>query len=167
MNAGSGEQTARGPGSSWLDRLPARLRPRDVELPGLGQMRLVETTLLVLVGLVLLTATIYDVARQGRINHRLNADLETWRHYTGRDYTDISIDSSTLGLTAQREILCGNTGPGKPGATTQECLMIWGPTHNGTRHVHGGWYLPRETPDEPLARYGCFGYAAAEGFCPR
>ncbi len=147
-------------------RLPPWLRPRSVETKGSGNLWLIETTLLVLVGIVLATATINDVARQTNINHRLIADLKTWRHYTGHDYHGISIDQETLGASSQREVLCGNTRPGGPQQYTQLCLAIWGPVIDGRRSVHGGWYLPPHSIDLPHSRYGCFG-PAAEGRCPR
>ena len=130
-------------------------------------MRLVETTLLVLAAVLLAVATVYDVGRSMSINHRLVADLRTWRHYTGHDYHNISIDQQTFGLDTQREVLCGNTSPGPPEARTQMCLAIWGPVVNGRRSVHGGWYLPPRSVDLPANRYGCFGpgrsgYAAGD-----
>ncbi len=50
-------------------RLPAALRPRSSELPGRGELRLVETAVLLLVGLLLAVATVNDVVRQAHINH--------------------------------------------------------------------------------------------------
>jgi hypothetical protein len=148
-------------------RLPAWLRPRAVELGGSGQVRLIETTLLVLVGLVLAIATVNDVIRQTHINHRLIADEQTWRAYTHHDYHDLSIDLELFGSRSGREVVCGNTVPGPPQARTQICLEIWGSVVNGRRTVQGGWYLPAHVEDDLLAaRYGCFGPAAA-GFCPR
>jgi hypothetical protein len=144
--------------------LPVRLRPREVEAEGRGELRLVETTALILVGLVLAVATVNDLVRQTHINHRLVADVSTWRHYTHHDYRNISIDQETLGLASERELLCGNTSPGPPGARTQICLAIWGTVHNGLRTVHGGWYLPPRVADLPARRYGCFG-EAGQGRC--
>jgi hypothetical protein len=129
------------------------------------RLTLIETTLLVLVGVLLAAATINDVVRQTHVNHRLVADLRTWRGYTRHDYVNISIDQETLGIESQREILCGNTSPGPPGSRTQICLEIWGPTVDGKRTVHGGWYLPPYHADVPEARYGCFG--SGVGMCPR
>ena len=103
--------------------------------------------MLVIVGVILAVATVNDVGRQVQNNHRLIADLRTWRQYTGHDYRNISIDSETLGLDSEREILCGNTTPGPPGERTQICLAIWGPTVNGVRTVHAGWYLPPRVED--------------------
>jgi hypothetical protein len=153
------------PDARW-QRLPARLRPRTVERGGTGSMRAVETTLLVLAALLLAIATVNDVGRQVSINHRLIADLRTWRHYTGHDYRNISIDQQTLGLDSRREVLCGNTSPGPPEGRTQICLAIWGAVVDGRRAVHGGWYLPPRSVDLPGNRYGCFGPAAA-GMCRR
>ncbi len=146
--------------------LPARLRPREVELEGRGELRLIETTLLILIGLVLAIATVNDLVRQAGINHRLDADVRTWRQYTHHDFHNIAIDQETLGLSSQREVLCGNTSAGPPGSRPQLCLAIWGPVHNGIRSVHGGWYVPPYLPDIPAKRYGCFG-AAGQGRCLR
>jgi len=146
--------------------LLSRLRPRAVELPGTGSLRLVETTLLVLVGIALAVATINDVGRQIGVNHRETADLRTWRAYTHHDYVNITIDQELLGLTSEREVLCGNTSPGAPKARTQICLAIWGPVVNGRRSVHGGWYLPPKDEDVRAHRYGCFGEASS-GICPQ
>jgi len=147
--------------------LPPRLRPRTVELKGRGDLRLVETLVLVLVGVVLATATINDLVRQAGINHRLVADLKTWRHYTGHAYHNISVDEETFGVASQREVLCGNTSPGAPKSRTQLCLTIWGPVVNGMRTVHGGWYLPAHVEnDVPSERYGCFG-GGGQGRCAR
>ncbi len=147
-------------------RLPGWLRPRAVELPGSGRTRLIETTLLVLVGILLAVATLNDVARQAGVNHRLIADLRTWREYTGHGYHNLSIEQELLGKSTQREVVCGNTSPGAPKARTQLCLAIWGPVVAGRRAVHGGWYLPPKSEDVRAARYACFG-PASQGKCPR
>jgi hypothetical protein len=146
---------------SWL---PERLRPREAEARGTGRLRLIESAVLVFVGLVLAVATVNDLARQTRINHRLDADLRTWREYTHHDYRNIAIDQETLGLGSEREVLCGNTSPGPPGGRTQLCLAIWGTVHDGRRAVHGGWYTPAYVPDIPAKRYNCFG-PAGQGRC--
>jgi hypothetical protein len=131
----------------------------------MSQVRLIETTLLVLVALLLATATVNDVGRQVGINRRLIADLKTWRHYTGHDYHNLSIEQELFGAGSQREVVCGNTSPGAPKTTTQLCLAIWGTEVDGRRTVQGGWYLPAKVEDERADRYGCFG-AAAQGECP-
>jgi hypothetical protein len=131
-------------------RLPGWLRPRAVELPGSGRMRLVETTLLVLAAILLTTATVNDLVRQN----------------TGHDYHNLSVDQMLLGENSQREVICGNTSPGAPKERTQLCLAIWGPVRDGRRVVHGGWYLPAKVEDVRADRYACFG-PASEGLCPR
>jgi hypothetical protein len=146
--------------------LPAWLRPRAVELPGSGRMRLIETTLLVLVGLLLAIATVNDVVRQTHINDRLIADLRTWRAYTGHSYRNLSIEQELFGPHSKHEVVCGNTSPGPPKARTQLCLAIWDPAAGGRRTVHGGWYLPPRTEDVRAKRYGCFG-PGSRGICPR
>jgi hypothetical protein len=147
-------------------RLPRWLRPRAVELPGSGRTRLIETTLLVLAGLLLATATVNDVVRQTNVNQRLIADLRTWRTYTGHDYHNLSISQMLLGEGSQHEVVCGNISPGAPKTRTQLCLAIWGPVLDGRRAVHGGWYLPANAEDVRADRYGCFGLAA-QGRCTR
>jgi hypothetical protein len=148
-------------------RLPAWLSPRSIELPGSGRTRLIETTILVLVGILLAVATVNDLSRQADVNHRLIADLRTWRLYTGHGYHNLSIEQELLATSAsQREVVCGNTSPGPPKARIQLCLAIWGPTVDGRRVVHGGWYLPAKAEDVRAERYGCFG-AGSQGICPR
>jgi hypothetical protein len=131
-----------------------------------GSTRLIETAVLVLVGLLLATATINDVVRQTHVNDRLNADLRTWRAYTRHNYHDLSVGQDVHGLTT-REVVCGNTTPGGLKARTQLCLQIIGAQRAGRRSVSGGWYLPPRVDDLRRYRYACFGPAAAEERCPR
>jgi hypothetical protein len=151
--------------AAWR-RLPRWLRPRTAELPGSGRTRLIETTLLVLAGVLLAVASVNDVVRQTHVNQRLIADLRTWRTYTQNDYHNLSASQMLLGEASQREVVCGNTSPGAPKTRTQLCLEIWGPVVDGRRAVHGGWYLPANAEDVRANRYGCFG-PAAQGRCPR
>jgi hypothetical protein len=146
--------------------LPAWLRPRPVDLPGSGRLRLIETTLLVLLGVLLGVATVNDVVRQTHVNHRLIADLATWRAYTAHPYHNLSIEQELFGPASQHEVVCGNTSPGGPKARIQLCLVVYGPISGGRRTVHGGWYLPPKVEDVRADRYGCFG-AASRGMCPR
>jgi hypothetical protein len=132
----------------------------------MSRARLIETTLLILLGLLLAAATINDVARQTHVNQRLIDDLHTWRLYTHHDYRNLSIEQTLYGERSQREVVCGNTTPGAPKARVQICLAIWGPTVDGKRVVHGGWYLPADTEEDLRRhRYGCFG-PATRGMCP-
>lgn len=170
MNASQRSATHDGPGGppagGTFSRLPGWLRPRDSEQPGTGQLRLVETTLLVIVAVVLAVATINDVVRQNHINDRLIADLATWRSYTGHDYRNVLVDQQLLGITSKREVVCGNTSPGGLRERTQLCLEIYGPVRDGRRPVQGGWYLPPKSEDQRRDRYACFGRAVAQEICP-
>ena len=142
----------------WAEGLPPVLRPREQGSgESSGRRWLIETALLLALGVFLLVATINDLSRQQGVNSRLNADLRTWRAYTGHDYQNLLVDTQLLGATSKREVVCGNTSPGAPKAETQICLLIWGPIANGQRPVHGGWYLPPRSEDVQRLRYGCFG----------
>ncbi len=67
--------------------------PREVGARGeRAAGSLVEVTLLILAGLLLAVATVNDVVDQTHVNHRLNADLRTWREYTGHDYKNVSTE---------------------------------------------------------------------------
>lgn len=150
------------------DRLPPRLRPREIDPPGSGNLRLVETTLLLFAALLLAVATVNDVVRQTHVNERLIVDIATWRAHTGHAYHNLSVDQELLGKSSRREVVCGNTAPGAPRSNTQLCLIVEGPVRAGKRTVGGGWYLPPRTEDDVRAlRYGCFGGAAARGMCSR
>ena len=151
--------------SLWL-RLPEWLRPRPVELPGMGRVRLIETTLLLLGGLLLAIATTNDLAREVKINKRLIVDTRMWRDYTGHDYANLTTEQQIFGETVQRDVVCGNTSPGAPQTRTQLCLAIGGPVVAGRRMILGGWYLPAYAEDMRAERYGCFG-AATQELCPR
>jgi hypothetical protein len=148
---------ARGPG--WL-------RPREAEPGEPTRTRLLETTLLLLAGLLLAIATVDDVVLQTHVNHRLVADLRTWRGYTGHAYHNLSINQDIHGHTT-REVVCGNTAPGGPKERVQLCLEIAGRVSAGRRTVSGGWYLPAKAEDLRGYRYACFGSAKPEERCPR
>lgn len=130
------------------------------------QVRLVETTVLVLVGILLAAAVINDVVRQSHVNQRLVADLRTWRTVTGHDYHNLTVEQTVFGETSTTDVVCGNTAPGAPKTKIQLCLAIGGPTVDGQREIRGGWYLPANS-EEDLARvrYACFGQYGA-GRCP-
>jgi hypothetical protein len=145
-------------------RLPERLRPLSGELLGDGRRRLIETTLLLIAGLLLAIATVNDVVLQSHVNHRLVADLRTWRAYTRHGYRNLSVEQDLYGHTT-REIVCGNTAPGAPKERVQLCLVISGPVLHGRRVVGGGWYLPAKSEDLHQLRYGCFGSATTLGLC--
>lgn len=149
----------------WLARLPEPLRPLASERRGIGQLRLVETTVLVLVGLFFAIATVNDVVLDTHVNHRLNADLRTWRAYTGHHYKNVGVEQDVLHYTTT-DVVCGNTAPGPPKERTQICLQMTGPVVHGRRAARGGWYVPPGHEDLKRYRYGCFGPPKAVGGCP-
>ncbi len=152
------------PSEGFGARIPVPLRPRDQELLGGGNTRVIETMLLLLAGLLLAIATVNDVVLQTHVNHRLVADLRTWRAYTGHDYHNLSVEQDLYGHTT-REVVCGNTVPGPPKERVQLCLVITGPVAHGRRAARGGWYLPPKSEDLRHVRYGCFGSATTLGLC--
>jgi hypothetical protein len=158
----SGPPTA--PEGGISARLPEWARPRESERRGLGSLRLAETTILILLGLLLAIATINDVVQQTHVNHRLVADLHTWRVMTGHDYRNLSVEQDLKGHTT-RDTVCGNVSPGGPKERTQVCLVLVGPVVSERRAVSGGYYLPAQTVDERRSRYACFGTAVETGLC--
>jgi hypothetical protein len=149
-----------------LQRLPPRLRPRDRELPGSGRMWRAETAVLLLVGVLLTIAVVNDVVLDTHVNHRLSADLRTWRAYTGHDYKNVSTEQDVMHFTTV-DVVCGNTTPGPPKERIQICLQMTGPVADGRRAVSGGWYLPPRSEDLRSYRYGCYGAPKAKDDCPR
>lgn len=145
-------------------RLPPGLRPREHERRGRGDLRRVESTLLVLAFVVLAVATVNDVVREVHVADRLTVDLRTWRIVTGHDYKNISIEQDLRGHTT-RDVLCGNTASGPPGTLPQVCLVVTGPTVRGVRAARGGFYVLPYFPDKRENRYACFGTAVGEGLC--
>jgi len=139
---------------------------RDGEGRPSGRLGLVESIVLLLAALLLGVATVNDVVRQTHINHRLVADLRTWRAYTGHDYRRVGVSQDFRHHTT-RDVVCGNTSPGPPKARVQVCLLVTGPVSRGRRTVSGGWYLPPHREDVSGYRYACFGRAVAERSCPR
>jgi hypothetical protein len=141
-------------------------RPERRERRERGDLRAAETTVLLLVALLLVIATVNDVVRQVHVNERLIDDQKTWRAYTHHDYHNLEVSQNyTEHFT--REVVCGNTSPGEPKQRIQLCLVVTGPVVHGRRHVSGGWYLPARAEDQPSARYACFGSAPSEFECSR
>jgi hypothetical protein len=144
--------------------LPEWARARESERRGFGSSRLAETTVLILVGLFLAVANVDDVVRQTHVNHRLIADMHSWRAVTGHDYRNLTTEQDVKRHTTS-DTVCGNISPGGPKERTQVCLVLVGPVISGRRTVSGGYYLPAQTIDERRSRYGCFGVAAETGLC--
>ena len=132
----------------------------------MSQRRLIETTILGLIGVLLAVATVHDVVRQTHTNQRLIVDLNTWRAYTGHVYHNLTIEQDLKGTGSTREAVCGNTSPGVPKTRTQLCLIMRGPVAHGRRAVYGGYYLPPHLLDDVRsARYACFGEAKSKELC--
>ncbi len=129
-------------------------------------VRLIETTVLVLVGVLLAVATVHDVTRQVHVNHRLIADLHTWRTFSKHDYHNLSVRQNLEGI-GTREVVCGNTRPGDPKTSPQLCLIMTGPVVGGRRSARGGYYLRLGVTDQRRYRYACFGTAVRAALCPR
>ena len=145
-------------------RLPEWVRPREHERRGLGSLRLAETTILILIGVLLAIATVHDVVRQTHVNHRLSADLLTWRTVTSHDYRNLAMEQDQQTHTT-RDTICGNVSPGAPGEHAQLCLTIVGSVVAGKRTVSGGYYLPPRSIDIAKNRYACFGEPLQAGLC--
>jgi hypothetical protein len=157
--------------ASFRERLRESLRPRREERRGRGELRLIESTVLALVGVLLVVATVHDVGRQVHIGRRLAADLESWRTYTGAHFHNPFIEQDVRTYTT-RDVLCANTTKGNPAGKPQVCLIFTGPVRNGRRTARGGFYLLAKGTDvhEPVLdrrayRYGCFGSAISEHLC--
>ncbi len=155
-------------------RLRELLEPRRTERRGRGELRFIETAVLVIVGVVLLVVTVNDVHRQVRIGTRLAADLESWHEDIGRKFHNVFIEQDIKTYTT-RDVVCADLTKGKPEGYPQHpqvCLIFTGPVHHGRRTARGGFYLLAEGTDEhepvldrPQYRYGCFGSAIAEHLC--
>jgi hypothetical protein len=125
---------------------------------------LAETTILILFGVLLAVATVNDVAQQTHVNHRLIADLHTWRVVTGHDYHNLNVYQDLEGHST-RDTVCGNVVPGGPKERTQVCVTLVGAQVKGEREITGGFYLPPLSENAPSKRYACFGAAVAAGLC--
>jgi hypothetical protein len=151
-------------GSTFVERLPAWLAPRDEDAPKRGLWR-VETVVLILVGIVLAVASFNDIFWSVDDNARLAADQTTWRQYTHRDYYNVSAAALVLGQPV--DLACANARPGPPGERTQICILLDGPVVHGLRSVIGGWRLAARIGDFPDERYDCFGAGATKTLCPK
>lgn len=158
------ERSGTADAGGWA-RLPQWARPLEHERRGLGSLRLAETTVLILLGLFLAVATVNDlVVLRVNENHRLNADVRTWRTITAHDYVNISTEQDITGHTT-RDVACGNVSPGPPGARNQICLIMTGPVQAGVRSARGGYYLPAYHSNLKVNRFWCFGSATTGDLC--
>jgi len=141
-------------------------RPQGDRDPANRDVRAIETTVMVLIGLLLAVAVIYDVAHQVGINTRETADRATWRGYEHVADVKTRLDVRTLerGTT---DFVCRSTSTVAATALHQVrlCLMISGPTVNDRRTIDGGYYLAPHASDRFAYRYGCFGLPAQRALC--
>lgn len=166
MSSGAGTAAGRLGG-----RMPGWLAPRDEERRGRGELRLIETFVLVVIGIVLAVATIHDLGREVRIGDRLGADLLSWKRIVGAKYHNPLVEQDIKRYTT-RDVVCADTEKGKPQGRVQICLIFTGPVHGEWRAAKGGYYLlaagtdpHKPVVDKPGYSYGCAGTAVAEGLC--
>jgi hypothetical protein len=152
-------------------RLRELLGPRREERRGRGELRFVETAVLLLIGVVLAVATVNDVGRQVHVGRRLAADLASWKEDIGVQSHNPFIEQDVRTYST-RDVVCANMTKGKPLHKTQVCLIFTGPVNNGRRTAKGGFYLLAEGADvhepvldRPMYRFACFGSAIAEHLC--
>ena len=161
---------------------PARERPQprwqrwllrrsdaNADGPANPDLRLIETAILIVAGLVLAVATANDIGRSVHITERLKVDAHTYRLYmhTQRGVTtSIRKVSMTPGIYDKTDVACS---PPLGGARGSTCLVINGPVRsspNGQiRSVTGGYQLLPYSRNRYVARYGCFGVSAQSQLC--
>jgi hypothetical protein len=159
-------------------RLPAWLAPRPQTSAPAPSRRLwrAETALLLVVGLVLLAAVVYDVQRQVGITERFAVDHRTWEHYVHLKLTIIDVnplnvtDVNPRTLRAVSPELRRNVdvacAPPLSGAQHRFCLVLGGPSQHRTyRQVLGGYDLPLYGKDLHSVRADCFGLPARKHWC--
>jgi hypothetical protein len=152
-------------------RMRELLGPRREERRGRGELRFIETAVLLLVGVVLLVATVNDVHRMVNNGTRLAADLKSWTVYTAV-YSHNPFIEQDIKTFSTRDVVCADEEKGKPKGKPQVCLIFTGPVSGGRRLARGGfWLVARGTDvhepvlDRPQYRYACFGSAIAEHLC--
>lgn len=151
-----------------LSRLPSSLRPLDSESEERDQARRrrrrLEIVVLLLLAAVISVASVYDLTREVKVDDRLTADIETWRHVTGIPDEEVAVEED-LASYSTVDTACGNLNPDKNAVSVRVCVMLKGPIVNNRRDAVGGFYLPPYLPLGPNDRYGCFGSTRSEHFC--
>jgi hypothetical protein len=148
----------------WFSKLPSWLRPRESEPRRRGRRWRIETVVLLVLAVVISVATVYDLTREVKVDNRLTADIETWRHVTGIPDEEIAVEQD-LASYSTRDTACGNVVESKKLVSVRLCLMLDGPVIGNRRKALGGFYLPPYLPLGPNDRYGCFGSTVGEHFC--
>lgn len=146
-------------------RAPAwvQARPEAHGDPAGPETRMIETAIVILVGLILAVAVVYDVVRQVGVNTRQSADRNTWRAYTHQKRKNVSVRGLLRGDT---DFVC-QPAPLTAAAPTEQrlCLMVIGPVRARRRTVAGGYYLQGRREDRYVNRYACFGLPATRRLC--
>jgi len=140
--------------------------PQGERDPASRDVRAIETTIMVLLGLLLAVAVIYDVAHQVRLNTRETADRASWRAY--EHVTDVKTRLDVrVPLRGTTDYVCRSTSTVPAVALHQVrlCLQFTGPIVNDRRRVDGGYYLAPHASDRAAYRYGCFGAPAQSALC--
>ena len=153
---------------AWL-RWLLRRSDANADGPANADLRLIETAVLLVAGLVLAVATVNDIGRSVHITERVKGDQHTYRYYmhTQRGVaTSIHKVSVTPGTMTKVDVAC-SPSPGGPRGSS--CLVIGGPARGaGAQHqrtVEGGYRLLPNSRNRYVARYGCFGVPARQQLC--
>lgn len=124
----------------------------------------IETAVLLAVAALIAVATAYDLTREVKVDNRLTADIETWRHVSGVHAEEVAVEQD-LASYSTRDTACASVNENKYEISARLCLMLTGPVSDNSRKVLGGFYLPPYLPLGPHDRYGCFGSTVSENFC--
>lgn len=167
-------------GASIPQPRPARARPgwlrwllgrsdANAGSPSNRDLRLIETAILIVAGLVLAVATANDIGRAVHITERIKVDQHSYRvymHTKGGVTTPIRKVSITPAVYGKRDTACS---PPIGTAHGSACLMLDGPAAGtGPRRVRtvvGGFRLLPNARNRFGARYACFGLAAQLRLC--
>lgn len=161
------EESVRWPAlERWLSRLPSWLRPEDSEDQArpAGRRRRIEAIVLVVAAALICVGTVYDLTREVKVDDRLTADIETWRHVTGIRDEEVAVEQDLASYTTV-DTACASLHESKKVVRSRICVMMDGPIVGNERHAMGGFYLPPYLPLGPNDRYGCFGSPVGEHFC--
>jgi hypothetical protein len=149
---------------SWFSRLPSWLRPLEEAPQRKGRRWRIETVVLLVLALVISVATVYDLTREVKVDNRLTADIETWRHVAEIPDEEVAVEQDLTSYST-RDTACADVIESKTRVSVRLCLMLDGPVSGNRRKVLGGFYLPPYLSLGPNDRYGCFGSTVGEHFC--
>ena len=167
--SGTPTSTAAARRRPWWLRWLLRRSDANAGGPANPDLRLIETAILIVAGLVLAVATANDIGRSVHITERLKIDAHTYRYYMhtqGHVTKSIRKVPVTPAIYSKVDVAC-SPPPGGPRAST--CLVIGGAVHASpsgqVRDVIGGYRLLPGSRNRYAARYACFGVSAAQQLC--